>query len=923
MSQPAESRIDPTHFMERVAAEVKRQSSMEFANTRNSVPDRIYSNFVASLSPAISDVLDSVSPNGIKLTLPILDIGVDKPIVRPLADGSYELRDLLCHQDRDFVHVAYLALLGRSPDDGGFDTYLRLLRSGSSKIEILGYLHESPEGRLSGRRIRGLPLRSFAAKLARVPVIGIISRLLAALHNRDDAEREQRILDGYILFQLEKAEKVAASSQQLVNRALSDLESAYARLAAYASRKPGYDHVAQVATTAQSACRAVSALHVLVDRKANYVETMRALREATDSIRSLEHRKADAIEVIRLEERANELSTAINTLTSDKVNSDAVQELNRDLVAQLEAKATRSEVSREIQVFHEILTRQIESLSASKADVTTFNDAHEILTASLLAKADRQEITDLTSHLLDLIKRRSTFERVTQVESQLNAKIRNLSNQKADRESVDSATKELRGAVEALSLGASSSVDSVRELEERMEILAKVKIDKATLDSALEESKAILDREITSAASQKVDQTTFEARIAEMRLEIRAIGAHAREASNVAHDQLHGTIRDLLISKVDRSLFDNAIAQTHAAIDQLYQNCSIADDVSLRDPVPMVTDRNPDAIDAADPGRDVARALVEELRSEFTCRLDDVRRSLKEHLEVIAKSMPDHGALNSVRADHIRLNAQTRDLKRNLLDQERRLKLLLEEARKRLPQPMGREQLEAMQLEEDHMMDAMYASFEDIFRGTREDIKQRQSIYLPYVRGVQAGHSSTPIIDIGCGRGEWLEVLREAGLHGRGVDINRVFLAGCREIHLDVVEADGVAFLRSLAENSVGAVTSFHLLEHLEQKTLIALFDAALHVLRPGGIAIFETPNPRNLQVGSHTFYIDPTHRRPLPLELVQYLMEARGFGEIEIKELHPPSAENRITEGGPMINDVLNRLLFSAQDYAVIGRKS
>ena len=267
---------------------------------------------------------------------------------------------------------------------------------------------------------------------------------------------------------------------------------------------------------------------------------------------------------------------------------------------------------------------------------------------------------------------------------------------------------------------------------------------------------------------------------------------------------------------------------------------------------------------------------------------------------------------------------QTRDHKRNILDQQRRLMLLLEEARKRLPEPISTDQIKKMLTEEDHLLDAMYASFEDQFRGTRSDIKQRQSVYLPFIREVGAGTAEAPILDLGCGRGEWLEFLKDASLIARGVDLNHIFLTECRELGLDVVEQDAVAYLRSLKPHSIGAVTSFHLIEHLPLKVLIALLDETLRVLKPGGMVILETPNPANVLVGSCNFYMDPTHRNPLPGPLTQYLLEARGFSSTHFLPLHPfGETEDRIADGGSQVEHVFNKFFFGPQDYAVLGYKS
>jgi SAM-dependent methyltransferase len=903
MNKSAESRIDATHLMQRVHAEVAKRSSKEFAATGTSRESLIPADSDAMV-PRLVDAQGPAPPDTMRLTLPIVSADVDSPIVHQLADGRYALQDLLCHQDRDFIHVAYLAVLGRPPDANGFDTYLRLLRSGSSKLEVIGYLHESPEGRQAGRSIRGLAVHNFMAKLVRLPVIGIVGRFVEALRTRDATERQQRILTGYIFAQLEQSRNATESSQHLVNRALAELESGYTKLGAYAATKSGYDALAQVTTFAQSLGRTVNALHALVDRKANGDETFGAVKELNDSIRSLEHRKADAYELTRLAAETDEFRSTVRSLNAVKADVDVVNELHRHLVTQLETKADRSETLNEILACREMSARLVEILADQKTELSRLNEAHQIHSAILATKPDRHEFTDLTNRLVELIQCRSTREEVAQVETQLRDAIHDLSAAKADRTLLDTATNQLLGAVDAVRLGAHRSLeDSVRVLQDRIEVLGDVKTERAAFNATVAESETKALDALASIVHQKVDYATFEAKSVEIHAALLSLNEKAREAIDAAYHRINEAIDNLAVSKVDRSVLDNAIAESFAAIKQL--------EYTVNTLAPSIVTKS--FVDGA----------LTESQVHTQAVLDSMRQSVASSLEGKADRAAVDVTHDLTRDALARVNSQNGDLKRNLLDQERRLGLLLDEARRRLPKPIAVEQIETMLLEEDHILDSMYASFEDIFRGTREDIKQRQTIYLPYMKGANAGSSSTPIIDIGCGRGEWLEVLRDAGLHGRGADINRVFLAGCRAIDLDVVESDGVAFLRSLKAKSVGAVTSFHLVEHLDQKTLIALFDAAFHVLKPGGIAIFETPNPRNLQVGSHTFYMDPTHRHPLPPELLKYLMEARGFGEIEIKELHPPPPENRITEGAPMVKDTLNRFFFSAQDYAVIGKKS
>src|SRR5262249_51947932 len=157
--------------------------------------------------------------------------------------------------------------------------------------------------------------------------------------------------------------------------------------------------------------------------------------------------------------------------------------------------------------------------------------------------------------------------------------------------------------------------------------------------------------------------------------------------------------------------------------------------------------------------------------------------------------------------------------------------------------------------------------FHDDFRGTREEIKDRLRVYLPIVKEVGPGTA----LDVGCGRGEWLELLRDEGVQARGVDLNRHMIEDCRQRGLDVVPMDALTHLRGIPDASLAAVCGFHLVEHLAFDAFIMLLDETVRVLRSGGVAIFETPNPANLLVGSCNFYQDPTHRAPIPTGLARY----------------------------------------------------
>ena len=226
-------------------------------------------------------------------------------------------------------------------------------------------------------------------------------------------------------------------------------------------------------------------------------------------------------------------------------------------------------------------------------------------------------------------------------------------------------------------------------------------------------------------------------------------------------------------------------------------------------------------------------------------------------------------------------------------------------------------------------LEEQYASFEQTFRGEREQIKQRAAHYLGTLAdaGIEPGDDEGVVLDLGSGRGEWLEVLAEHGYHGRGVDSNRGMLKASESRGHEVVEADALDYLRAQPNGSFAAITSMHMVEHMPHPAVIQLLDEALRVLRPGGVLILETPNPENVLVGSCMFYMDPTHLHPIPPQLLRWTVQMRGFEQVEIErlsehrgspDLKPVSDE---VPGAVQINQMV--AWFTAPpDYAVVARK-
>ena len=217
-----------------------------------------------------------------------------------------------------------------------------------------------------------------------------------------------------------------------------------------------------------------------------------------------------------------------------------------------------------------------------------------------------------------------------------------------------------------------------------------------------------------------------------------------------------------------------------------------------------------------------------------------------------------------------------------------------------------------------------YRAFEDRFRGTRQEISSRAAVYLPDLEahGVcGAGRrASARMADLGCGRGELLELLVQAGADGAiGIDGSPQMIEICREHRLPVEGGDALEFLRRQPDRSFAALTALHLVEHLPFSTLLALLNEAHRVLEPGGLLILETPNCGNLLVASTNFHLDPTHRHPLPPLLLSFSLEQAGFGGIQTRLLHPYGPEYPVADSSPLAAR-FNEFLYGPQDYAVLA---
>lgn len=212
-----------------------------------------------------------------------------------------------------------------------------------------------------------------------------------------------------------------------------------------------------------------------------------------------------------------------------------------------------------------------------------------------------------------------------------------------------------------------------------------------------------------------------------------------------------------------------------------------------------------------------------------------------------------------------------------------------------------------------------YKAFEDQHRGSRETIKSRLAVYLPFIKQIKSIHPNATALDLGCGRGEWLELLQENQFTASGIDLDDGMLSACRSRGLNVQTGDAIAHLKSLPADSLSIVSGFHIAEHLSLDDLQALIKEALRVLKPAGLLILEAPNPENLVVGTSSFYLDPTHQRPLPSALLNFLVGYLGFARSKVLGVQE-SVPLREELGPPSLFAVLSGV---SPDYAVIAQKT
>jgi O-antigen chain-terminating methyltransferase len=248
--------------------------------------------------------------------------------------------------------------------------------------------------------------------------------------------------------------------------------------------------------------------------------------------------------------------------------------------------------------------------------------------------------------------------------------------------------------------------------------------------------------------------------------------------------------------------------------------------------------------------------------------------------------------------------------------------LAISASMRRLQRQLKRIADEAQDRASPGLTDDQYTRFEDAFRGSFDEIERRLEVYVPFVARTADALGTGRVLDLGCGRGEWLGLLHRAGYEALGVDSRPNAVSGCQRLGLNAVAGEALAFARTQPADAWTAITAFHLVEHIATGRLLTFFMELFRVLQPRGMLLVETPNLSNVLVGSCYFHLDPTHKRPLPPETWQFLLSSAGFVDIVIMPLNPSPQELGVHESGSQLETRFNDLFYGPRDLGLIAVK-
>jgi SAM-dependent methyltransferase len=318
----------------------------------------------------------------------------------------------------------------------------------------------------------------------------------------------------------------------------------------------------------------------------------------------------------------------------------------------------------------------------------------------------------------------------------------------------------------------------------------------------------------------------------------------------------------------------------------------------------------------------------------------DARDEIERHLEaLLARERRNDAAVRALAAQQDELRSALSVVQQAAHSLKREIERLSAATPKsQIPNPKSQTELDpgsripdpGANSQFDDLDSHKYVGFENQFRGSPDEIRRRVEDYLPTFE------SATDVLDVGCGRGEFLELLRDRGVRARGIDINPAMVEVCRGKGLEAETGDGLAYLRGLPDGSLGGLFAAQVVEHLEPRYLMRLLDAAFEKLRPGAPIVLETINPACWFAFFESYIRDLTHVRPVHPDTLKYLLIATGFQRVDISYRAPYPEADKLQalahgRGAPTsLDDMIetlnanvekiNRLLFTYLDYSAIG---
>jgi SAM-dependent methyltransferase len=223
--------------------------------------------------------------------------------------------------------------------------------------------------------------------------------------------------------------------------------------------------------------------------------------------------------------------------------------------------------------------------------------------------------------------------------------------------------------------------------------------------------------------------------------------------------------------------------------------------------------------------------------------------------------------------------------------------------------------------EANNSLEDYYQAFEEKFRGSEEEIYQRLSTsYKDIFVNLKETIGNAPVIDLGCGRGELLKLYKQLNIDAIGVDTNAIMVAKCLEQGLVAKRVDALKYLKICQPDSLGGVSGVHFAEHLPFERLMKILQECFRTIKKDCFILLETPNPENILVGSHTFWHDPSHIKPIPPLVLSFMVEYAGFKQVRIVRMHPIKDNlDLISEADPVIKEMAMNM-FGPRDYAIIG---